>query len=379
MKNTEFLYCKNDGAIKISHLKGTTIEYISNAKVLNFHELNNIIKFLRVADKKFGNSKFIKYYICFKNQLQVIDKLTYILLECLLYDQIVNKGKSIIVDIQKYKNKIQSEGIIYSCIRLSGNPDEFKNKFFKDISKYHYRRVITYEMWNNKMEIISIIMSDIKQFLVTCNVDQEQANQAAEISVELLDNALEHSESDGLIDIDVSQYPYYKDNNLNEPCIAVNIAVVDFSEKILGNGIKDKILVVNSSNEAYNRLKDINRKHKMFFNDKYGEEQFYMMAAFQNKISTRNDNNCTGGNGLTKLIEGLQESSVSDICYVVSNDNCLYFIKDNIKQDANKWVGFNKENNIELPPDEKTFAKSPIKIYGTAYNLTFIFRRNDND
>ena len=104
-----------------------------------------------------------------------------------------------------------------------------------------------------------------------------------------------------------------------------------------------------------------------------------MMSAFQNKISSRKNVDDTGGKGLTKLIDELQSSSVSDVCYVVSDDTCLFFVKDYIKQDENKWVGFNFENNCELPPNRNIIKKSPLNIFGTAYNLTFAFDKEGND
>ena len=56
---------------------------------------------------------------------------------------------------------------------------------------------------------------------------------------------------------------------------------------------------------------------------------------------------------------------------------CLYFLKDHIKQDEQKWVGFNSQNDCRLPPDKNAIKKCPLNIIGTGYNLTFVFQKGE--
>lgn len=372
MKNIEYLFNGNKGMIKVPHMKGLNVDYISDTNILNFNELKRLITFFSSIEKKFQNTKYIKYHIIYKNTLNFADKLSYILLECFLYDQIVNRGKNIVLYINEFKNLMITEGILYSCLGFTGDREIFEKKFNDEISMYHYRKLVKLD---SKLETISIVMTDISKFLGNCGINKNQAYQAAEMSIEIVDNALEHAKSDCLIDIDVSQEPYHLPGR-EEEYIGVNIAIVDFSDFILGQEIK----------KAYEKPFDfwqsvkfnyIKNKHKKYFNSKYNEEQFYMLSAFQNKITSRPEKMLTGGKGLTILIKRLQESSYSNLCYVVSGDNCLFFRKHQIKQDKFEWVGFNDENNCELPPDGDSLKKSPLHILGTAYNLSFVFLKGE--
>ncbi len=377
MKNVEYVYKNNLGTYKIPHLKGNVLEYKSGTKIFNFFELKKLIGFFASAENKLGNAKFINYSIDYFNEIQFADKLTYILLECFLYYLIVCKNKKINFNISKYKNTIFTEGVYYSCIKYMDNKENFINKFQNSVSNFHFRKLIKYE--NKKLDNVSFIFSDILQFLQTCGINNKEAQNAAEISVELIDNALDHSQSDCLIDIDVSQRPYYKTNDPEQTneFVAVNIAVINFSESILGDKIKTIANSKNGKNEQYEKLEKIKKLHEKYFNENYTQNNFYMMSAFQNKISSRDNSGATGGKGLTKLISQLQEQSALNVCYVVSDDMCLYFLKDHIKQDEQKWVGFNSNNDCKLPPDKDAIKKSPMNIIGTGYNLTFVFQKGE--
>ncbi len=378
MKNIGFLHDKNIGNIKIGHLRGNYIDYKSNVQLFDFYELRKLIKFFSTVESKFKNAKLI-YNIVYNKRVEFADKLTYILLECLLYDQIINRNNNIRLYLQ-YKSTIKTEGIKDSIIFHTRNEEEFKKKFFNNISAYHYRKLVNFSNYNNKPEIISIVLSDLRAFLTNCEVEQTQSNQLAEISVELIDNALEHSQSDCLFDIDVTESTYRQEDENTGEYMAVNIAVIDFSPNTLGLGIKNSVNDNNCNIEPYKKLIGIKEIHENYFNSDYNNDQFYLLSTFQNKISSRIDSGLTGGKGLTKLIEGLQKVSKTDICYVVSNDICLVFKKEHIKQDADKWVGFNEENDCKLPPMKESLLKSPVNIIGTAYNLTFVLKRsNKND
>lgn len=378
MKNIEYLYNRNKGIVKIPHMKGFNVEYVSDTKILDFAEIKRLITFFSSWEQKFKNSKYIKYSIIYRKTLNFADKLSYILLECFLYDQIVNRGKDIVLYIYDYKNLMITEGILYSCLRYTNDIKKFKEKFNDEISMYHFRKIVTLDLRNKKPDTLCILMSNIYRFLHTCGIDKNQAKQAAEMSVEIVDNALEHSNSDCLIDIDVSQRPYYLDNNPEE-YIGVNIAVLDFSDKLLGQEIKSSKM--NSFLDFWQclRLNIIKEKHKKFFNSNYNENQFYMISAFQNKITSRPEKLLTGGKGLTILIKRLQESSFHDLCFVVSGDDCLFFKRQQIKQDDKDWVGFNDENSCELPPSNDALSKSPLHILGTAYNLSFVFLKGEQN
>lgn len=381
MKNIDLLSKHNEGSKKLPHFKQRNIiEYKSNANIFDFYELKRLISFFASVEKKFGNPRFLKYNIHYMNQIQFSDKLTYILLECFLYNEIIIKNKKIAFKIDKFKNTIFTEGVLSSCLRFTDLKDNFQKSFLSDISRYHFRKIVPYDDNDENLDSVSYILSDLFQFLHVCGISEKHAQNAAEISVELIDNALEHSKSDCLIDIDVSQNPYFIPGSESEgEFFAVNIAVVDFSNNVIGEQIGKNLNLESPQNTQYEKLNALYDLHKTYFCETYTKDHFYMISAFQNKISSRNNSGCTGGKGLTKLIKELQESSVSNICYVASDDKCLFFIKEYIKQDENKWVGFNEQNNCELPPSEHAFKKSPLNIIGTAYNLTFVFKKENGN
>lgn len=380
MKNLFLIEDANKGTISISHIKNKNIiDYKSKATCFDFSELKRLISFFNTVDKKFNNSKFLKLNIIFENKIQFADKLTYILLECLVYyEKIVKKRKMSLIFNQCCHN-IFTEGIIDSCLNYTEDVVRYENLFNKTLTMYHYRKVVDYDEQTRKPDTVSFVMDELSQFLQNCGISKEYAQQASEISVELIDNAIEHSLSDCLVDIDVSRNPYYKGNDHSEEFVAVNIAIVNFSKKILGFDIERMIESDTNLSEQHKKLKNIKDMHTNYFSDIYTKNQFYMMSAFQNKITSRKNSVLTGGRGLTRLIERLQESSVSNICYVVSGNNCLFFIKNYISQDEEKWVGFNKENDFRLPPSTDSLKQTPLNIIGTGYNLTFVFKKENND
>lgn len=377
MKNVEFLSQSNGIIKKIPHLKNKNIiEYKSNVKIFDFYELKRLINFFVSVDNKFGNQQFIRYDIHYTDLIQFSDKLTYILLECFFYNEIVIKNKKIAFKIDKFKNTIFTEGVFDSCLTVTEFKEEFKKKFLFVHTRYHFRRLVLYNENDENLKSVSLIWSELCQFLQVCGIAEKHAQTASEISVELIDNALDHSKSDCLIDIDVSQNPYYLPGAESEgEYFAVNLAVVDFSKNTIGEEIGNIINCNQKKGEQYEKLFSLYNKHKQFFCDNYRPDHFYMISAFQNKISSRHSSGQTGGKGLTRLIDELQRSSVSDICYVATNDTCLFFHKDQIKQDEDKWVGFNEQNDCNFPPSEDACVRSPLNIIGTAYNLTFVFKK----
>ena len=46
----------------------------------------------------------------------------------------------------------------------------------------------------------------------------------------------------------------------------------------------------------------------------------------------------------------------------------------------NRWVGFNSNGNyLNSPPEKDCFGKSAIIMPGTAYNLNFVLKREENN
>ena len=374
MHNIEFLYEKNKAFGKTKALYRNTLTYKSDISDFDFEEIKKIIFFFSSAEKKFKNANIL-YSVVYTQEVEFADKLTYILLECLLYDLIINKRKRIDLRL-RYKVTIKTEGLRNTCLLNYNNISEFKKKFCDDCFGVHYRKIVCYEEYAKDLEYPSRIMGDIKSFLTNCSIDSENAGNISEISIELICNALEHAKADCLVDIDYSSNLYAKSGS-NDTYFPVNIAVLSFSENEIWEGIADMCRNEEVVAPQYNKLRQIYSTHKDYFDGKYNEKQFFILSAFQNKITSREGNLSTGGKGLTKLIKGLEDAADTYICYMVTGDTALYFYKDHIRQDQDLWVGFNKQNNINFKPDEHCFAISPLHIKGVGYNLTFILKRSN--
>lgn len=376
MKNVNYLYKLNTGLRKIPHFINNTICYNSDITTFGFKELQKLIHFFKTIEKKFSLPN-IEYRINYSKPVEFVDKLTYILLECLVYDLIVNKKMNININL-KYIRSIKTEGVEYSCLKYLNSTEEFASKFKNDLDRTHLRRIISHEYYRNNLNCISLQMSEIAAYLKTYDIGDDNIEKISILAVELLDNALDHSYSDCLLDIDFSPRPYIKDGKMDQEFIAVSIVVIDFADKLLGEDIKNFLESDTSKNAPFKKLEIIKTKHEQYYNEIYNTNIFYMLASFQNRITGREDKQ-TGGTGLTCLIEALQESADSNLCYVVSGNNSVVFVKDEIKLDSDKWVGFNAKNNFEYPPNYSAIIKSPIKLQGTAYNLTFVLKKGEKN
>ena len=112
MKNLNLLEEYNEGLISIHHIKNKNIiEYKSKVKVFDFIELKRLIYFFQAVDKKFNGVKFIKCDILYENEMQFADKLTYILLECLIYYEKIIKNRKLSFKINNCHHNIFTEGI----------------------------------------------------------------------------------------------------------------------------------------------------------------------------------------------------------------------------------------------------------------------------
>lgn len=114
-------------------------------------------------------------------------------------------------------------------------------------------------------------------------------------------------------------------------------------------------------------------------NDNYFENDFYTLSSFQHKISGSDRKNATGGTGLTRLINSLEEKVDNHYCYMISGKRILYFTNGCLKFDKDKFIGFNDSNDYMTSiPNKNIFATGNVFIPGTAYNLSFAIKKGWN-
>lgn len=384
MKNLDKIFIMNPTSNYDIKLKNARVKYISRKGIIDGAEINNIINFVNSFYKQYKKTR-IPIVFDF-GSIQFKDKLTYIILECICYYMMVNKKHQVRVDFLidvKHLNIITS-GILSSPLMLIvGNRSKqstvkFPDKFNYDSFNKHHRSIIKGDI-DTKKDGISKIMDSVKTFLKIYSVEPACCDEIAEVITELAGNAIEHTKSDCLIDIDIADN-YKKEGNDIDEFYGINIVVLNFSENLLGDSLKNKMNYLNNMDvEKNKRYDDINKaynKHSEYFENFYTEQDFYNVASFQDQISGDQDKTISGGKGLTCLIRSLANRSDFHSCYVLTGHRILQFEKDFIELNKDKWVGFNKERNFlgNIPANESINC-SKVYFPGTAYNLNFVIKK----
>lgn len=309
------------------------------------------------------------------------DKLSYILFEYIIYTLLKEFRQNVYVHASQIKNSIQTEGVQNSLlkewIRGTISKNIFLNQFGNRIKRNSFRRIIE----PNENEAVSALMTDIKSYLKFFYIDKDDASKIAGIVSELADNACEHAKSQCLVDIDVSEQTYYKHGDDSNLYYSVNLCVLNFSDIFLGDTIKEKVENKQYRNSLrYEKLKEAFEIHKSFFDNDYNEKKFFMLTAFQNRITGRVNEIETGGKGLSQLIRELEDKAEVHNCYVMSGNDVIIFRPEFLEYDDDGWIGFNKNNDfLNERPDKSVLKFSDTFLNGTAYNLTLIYRRLDDE
>ena len=231
----------------------------------------------------------------------------------------------------------------------------------------------------NDDETLSSAITTLCLFFENLGITKSRSDLLAEVAVELVGNALEHSRSDCFLDIDVTPRDYVRRNDPTGPkYYGVNICVVNFSATLLSSQIQTKLCVNSelrdkSDSARYWRLREIYMHHRRFFREGYGDDEFFMLSAFQDRISGRPNEYLIGGTGLPTLIKWLEVQADGNNCYVLSGRRKMQFIRSLLEYDEDHWIGMNHEHDFQhCAPDKHVFSTFPIYFPGTAYNLNFV-------
>ena len=382
MNNLALLYAYNPSTIeKPSIGRAGEFVYKNKSAELSLKDIHNIIRFFNSVNCYYPHINVpVKIELGASN---FTDKLTYIILECLCYNEITNHNRDVRFSIQLPKRGplIQSHGQWSSPLMLLSSQHitkrrEYTHKFAFDIFNTHFRRILR----NNEkvVESLGFCLSDIANFLGFFNVDEDSVFSIAEVITELMGNAIEHANSDVLVDIDVAK-SYLRDS---VPYYGVNVVVLNFASETIGHDLKIKMsqlkMEEGTLTKRYLELLAAYKNHEPFFNSSYDEDSFYLLASFQDKISGRIDNNATGGTGLTTLITSLEERAENHLCFMISGDKMMFFPKECLETDSNNWIRFCRGGSfLTTPPDEIVLYKSPLVFPGVAYNLTFVMKERE--
>lgn len=240
MKNLELLFVKNSNKsnkkLKFNSKEKAFIKSFDN-KVITDKEIFDVIVFIEEIVEKYA-SQIVPIKIVLTN-ITFYDKLVYIVLECIFFYYNIVLKRNIGLEIF-VKPTIWTEGVKYSpLLRIKNGYEIYQQKFLFDIYDCHYRKVVKYDKVNKQTNTLSIIMWELRQFLQIIKISDNNNSELTEVVIELVGNAIEHSKSDVLIDIDLTSSYEKEDmlitlNNKDEvKNVTFNGAKVD-TNKILG-------------------------------------------------------------------------------------------------------------------------------------------------
>ncbi len=387
LKNIDYLFKKNGtSASKIKVINGK-IKIVTNSGIFSGKDIKYIIEQINAVHKQYPRLKIpIEFYF---GSMVFIDKLTFVILECICYYLIHDCGHYVQIFMNiDVSNDIHIAGIMSSPLKLlncttRGSVKKYPDKFKNDLYGSHYRKLIIDENVE-KTNYLGRLYKDIDTFLKPFGIEEDARDNISNVISELVGNACEHGNTDCLIDIDVATNykKIIKEQNDGYNYYGINIAVVDMSDILLGTGVYNNIISseIHGKNSRYLTVREAFNNHKSKFSSEYTIDDFCNITTFQHKISGRNTDAETGGTGLTKLIKSLEERSDTYRCYVISGERAINFYKEMLEYNENQWIGFNEDKNYvsNIPGRDnkgnEVVTSSLIYMPGTAYNLNFVMR-----
>lgn len=314
------------------------------------------------------------------------DKMTYIILECICYYLI----QFLNYKVEFYWNErfsIGTEGLRYSPIQFLPNSQLFSYTFLNDDDNPgHYRSVLLSTASESE---VSEKASEISDYFEENGIEFETALYLGKTLSEVIGNAIEHGLSDCLVDIDITNPTYHKSNEEdNYDYYGINVSVISFSKipfyQKLKNKMNDEEFRKSKKFAKYKFISDALEYHSKHFGIEfkgyheypttYNENDFYTFASFQDRITGSYEKKRSGGTGLTRLIQAIEEKSESSYCYQLCNKRLIILQKDLLKYQKNT-IGFNKTGNfVNDIPDPNVFGSCMTNVPGTTYSLQFVIR-----
>lgn len=369
-----------------------------NSSTVNIHKKPIIIK---ITSEVFNSDSLVclagkvKYLYTYKYMnLDIIfdlenikifgDKVTYLLLDALLYDILKHTNFSIRVIYSIDAQTIQHIGFCGTALFRASNRNSailnrkdfikaYENPYYAD--SIVYRRFITRENMQKNNLWASKICAEVAAILKSCSKDEEWIDGISEVVSELFDNVNSHTDGDCLIDIDISNSVKSTNDNIDKEFQSVDIAVINFSENRLFDRIKTYLKEhrYESDDILYKKIYKAYETHKNYFDETYNEDDFFLVTAFQNHVTSREFKQSRYGTGLPTLIEKIIGKTEDDYTYVLSGNNMLFFKTNFLKLSKDRYIGFNDENDyFNFRPSNYVVNRSNLYVPGSIYHLLLI-------
>ena len=397
MKNIELIFeSVNEIPVNRKARRNKTIEILVSDKIFRSNTLAAIIGKLKYLLKYKEEDFHIN--IIFKNTLQFGDKITYILLDSILYYTLIKSSFKIFIKSAHYTNILTNNLDIYpgyihnlgfESSTVFRTLTETKNNFLdkeiylnlytssyikKDVERKRdfYRKMVSNAdlKYNNHGIVIYQDLRSILQQHITN--DKSWIKGVSKSASELLDNVHSHTESDCILDINIEDFIFTD----NKKYTLVNIGIINLGVETLYSKIKSDL--ENESDFNYGlflKIRDAKKNHELLFDDKYDLNHFYMITTFQNHVTTKTEyaKRNLRGTGLNILIRHIIDKAKTGDSYVLSGKNIIRLQSGFLEPSEDGFIGFNKERDyFNSRPDSNVLAKSDIYVPGTIYNLLFV-------
>lgn len=193
MKNIKKIFEANPQcSCKLKIEKGRII-FEGYDKIFSGMTIAQIINFVNSVHKKY---KGVNMPLVFSfGNVQLADKLSYILFECICYS-LMNDYRHRVFVYWSPEYDILTDGVFSCPLKLLNdeskeNHTKFLHNFKMEIYKHHFRRVINGEEKGNT-NYLGNLLQEIDSFLKYFSIDEEYRDQISEVITELVGNACEH-------------------------------------------------------------------------------------------------------------------------------------------------------------------------------------------
>ena len=170
----------------------------------------------------------------------IVDQAILTLMESIIYF-VINEWKFKVTYRFSIKENVLGYQIFKKSILFKYNNkkiiiDDYNKEYNKKtaINVDHFRKVCENNEENRKGNFISITMDEVDTFLKCFEFDDEYRNELAEVIVEIVDNALKHSNGDCILNLNVLKNDYHKYKY-------VDVAVVVIDDIFIGKEIVEYI------------------------------------------------------------------------------------------------------------------------------------------
>lgn len=229
---------------------------------------------------------------------------------------------------------------------------------------------------NKMVDYEDYVFTEIKNIFDFHNIDEELFLDITEILYEIIENVKEKTDGEIIIAFYINDIIF---TSSKEKTKMLESTIISFQSSTISDEIKnfyerlsnENISSLELSTEYYALLNHY-KIQKGYFDNRYTEKHFLTLAAFNNRVTSRERAfGKKGGTGLPTLIDRVKTNEAdTGNSYVYSGEQIIQFRKGllELKDDL---VTFNIEKNPFLKPNVEEVIDNGTYIPGVAYNLVF--------